>query len=179
MLCEVEIRSTMRDLKLANEEQGLGLTSFPCPLCDAGKSDMRDPERIQSGFPINRSTEKMHNLGHMARVNPFQWNKEELANRLKGTKAIPLTMNNQDIAKNSFESLHFKLSLGRWIKIFLAHLNAGLYVWSVDRNLKDTFQPHEDQLNRDMCKVLGIQKRLNLQVIFLSCHRCSSTLYCT
>ena len=59
MLCEVEIRSTMRDLKLANEEQGLGLTSFPCPLCDAGKSDMRDPERIQSGFPINRSTEKM------------------------------------------------------------------------------------------------------------------------
>ena len=164
LLVEVEIRSTMRDLKLANEEQGLGLTSFPCPLCVAGKKDIADPEKIKSGFPINRSNEEMHNAGHMARTNPFQLNREELGARLKGSKAVPLTMGDQPIVKNAFESLHFKLSLGRWIKKIIVHLNAGIYVWSIDKQLREAFHPHEQQLNNDMCKILGIQKRMNLQV---------------
>ena len=163
LLVEIDIRSTMRDLKLAIEEQGLGLNTFPCTLCDAGRDDMRDPEKIKLGFPINRSNELMHSAGHMARVNPLNLNKEELGARLKGSKGVPLTLGDKPIVRNSFESLHFKLSLGRWVKKILAHLNAGIYVWSIDKNLKASFQPHEQQLNSDLCKVLGIQKRLNLQ----------------
>lgn len=163
LLADFEIRQTMRDMKLQQEEDGLGLSSFPCILCDADKSDIRDPDKIRRGFPINRSTEGLHQAGHMARVNPDGLNREQLGARLKGSKAVPLTRSGQQTARNSFESLHFKLSMARWVKNIFARVNAGLNIWSIDQKLRPTYQPHEEHLLNQMTRVLGIQRRLQIQ----------------
>ena len=146
------------------EEDGLGLSSFPCSLCDSGKTDIRDPDKIKEGFKINRSSEALHSAGHMARINPNQLNREQLAMQLKGSKAIPLSLGgNQAPARKCYESLHFKLSMARFVKNILARLNAGIYVWQIDQKLRPLLQPHEDQLAKQLCKVLGIQQRLSIQ----------------
>ena len=51
LLVQFTIRETMRDMKLQQEEEGLGLSTYPCTLCDADKEAIKDPEHIQRGFP--------------------------------------------------------------------------------------------------------------------------------
>lgn len=163
LLAEFEIRQTMRDMKMQQEEDGLGLSNFPCILCDADKHEIRSPDKIRLGFPMNRSTEGLHQAGHLARLNPGHLSREQLGAQLKGSKAVPLTKSSQQTSRNCFESLHFKLSMARWIKNIFARVNAGLSIWSIDQKLRKTFQPHEDHLIRQMCTVLGIQRRLQIQ----------------
>ena len=163
LLAEFEIRQTMRDMKMQLEEDGLGLSTFPCILCDADKGEIRNPDKIRRGFPMNRSTEALHQAGHLARVNPDNLNREQLGAQLKGSKSVPLTKSTQQTARNCFESLHFKLALARWIKNIFARVNAGLNVWPIDQKLKQAFQPHEDNLMNQMCRTLGIQRRLQIQ----------------
>ena len=163
LLAEFEIRQTMRDMKMQQEEDGLGLSSFPCMLCDADRSEMRDPDKIRKGFLMNRSTVGLHQAGHLARVNPDNLNRVQLGAVLKGSKSVPLTEGDQETARNSFESLHFKLSLARWIKNIFVRVNAGLNIWPIDQKLKQTLQPHEEHFTVQMCKVLGIQRRLQIQ----------------
>ena len=66
---------------------------------------------------------------------------------------------------NSYESLHFKLSMARWLKNILVRVNSKIYVWNLDQALKQICRPHEDLLENQMTMVLGLQKRLQLQVI--------------
>ena len=163
LLAEFEIRQTMRDMKMQQEEDGLGLTSFPCTLCDASKNEIRNPEKIRSGFPMNRTTEDLQRAGHLARLNPGNLNRDQLGALLKGSKAVPFSISNEQTSRYCFESLHFKLSMARWIKNIFARVNAGLSVWPIDQDLKKTYKPHEDQLIIQMCKILGIQRRLQIQ----------------
>ena len=53
--------------------------------------------------------------------------------------------------------------MARWIKNIFARVNAGLNVWPIDQKLKPAFQPHEDHLLNQMTRVLGIQRRLQIQ----------------
>ena len=53
--------------------------------------------------------------------------------------------------------------MARWIKNIFARVNAELSVWPIDQDLKKTYKPHEDQLIIQMCKILGIQRRLQIQ----------------
>ena len=163
LLVQFTIRETMRDMKLQQEEEGLGLSTYPCTLCDADKEAIKDPEHIQRGFPINRSIDILHRAGHMARINPTNLNRDQLGARLKGSKAVPLTEEDQGTANKSFETLHFKLSMGRFFKNILVRVNAGIFVWQIDQTLRPSFQPHEDRLERQLCRVLGIQQRLSMQ----------------
>ena len=163
ILVQFEIRQTMRDMKMQMEEDGLGLSSFPCMLCDADKNEIRDQHKIKTGFPMNRSTEGLHQSGNLARLNPAGLNKTQLGALLRGSKTVPLTEGNQETARNSFESLHFKLSMARWIRNIFVRVNAGLNIWPIDQKLKQTVQPHEDNFTNQLCKVLGIQRRLQIQ----------------
>lgn len=163
LLAEIEIRSTMRDMKLMQEESGLGLNNFPCTLCESSKDDIRDPEIIRRGFVINRTNDSLHSAGHYARLNPDNLNREQLGEILKGSKGVPVTIGNSPILNNSFESLHFKLSMARWLKGIIARVNSGLYVWSIDQKLRHTYQPFEDDLNTQLTRVLGIQRRMQLE----------------
>ena len=164
LLAEIEIRSTMKDQKLLQEESGLGLSNYPCTLCLASKNEIRDPENIIRGFPINRTNELLHNAGHLARLNPANLNRAQLGEVLKGSKSVPLTLGDAPMVRNAFESLHFKLSIARWLVKILARVNAKMYIWAIDKNLKPSFQPFEDDLTNKMTKVLGLQKRLQIQV---------------
>lgn len=163
LLAEFEIRQTMRDMKMQQEEDGLGLNTFPCTLCDANKSEIRSPDKIRIGFRMNRTTDGLHQAGHLARVNPGNLNREQLGSLLKGSKAVPLTSSTQQTARCCYEALHFKLAMARWIKNIFARINAGLNIWSIDKELRKTFTPHEDHLISGLCKVLGIQRRLQIQ----------------
>ena len=163
LLCEIEIRSTMRDLKLAQEEAGLGLTNFPCSLCHASKQDIRNPDLIRQGFVINRTLEEMHKAGHYARLNPDGLNREQLGLVLKGSKGIPVTMGDKPILNNAFDSLHFKLGIARFLKNILVRVNSGFFFWNIDQKLRNAFEAHQNILNSQLTKVLGIQKRQQLQ----------------
>ena len=163
LLIEVEIRSTMRDLKLLQEESGLGLNNYPCTLCDSSKDEIRDPEKIRQGFVINRTSDALHSAGHYARTNPQNLTREQLGAVLKGSKGVPVTLGNSAVVNYSFESLHFKLSIARWLKGIIARVNSGIYVWSIDQTLRKTYQPYEEHLNTQLAKVLGIQRRLQME----------------
>ena len=99
----------MKDLKLLIEDSGLGLSNFPCSLCQAHRNEIRNPANIRQGFPINRSYDSLNQAGHLARLNPNKLNRAQLGAKLKGSKAIPLTLGNESMVNNAFESLHFKL----------------------------------------------------------------------
>ena len=165
LLAEIEIRSTMKDIKLLEEETGMGLSNFPCTLCEASKSDIRDPVNITRGFPVTRTLTGLHRTGHLARINPDGLNRTQLGELLKGSKAVPLTLGEAPMIHNSYESLHFKLSMARWLKNILVRVNSKIYVWNLDQALKQICRPHEDLLDNQMTMVLGLQKRLQLQVI--------------
>ena len=165
LLAEIEIRSTMKDIKLLEEETGMGLSNFPCTLCEASKSDIRDPVNITRGFPVTRTLTGLHRTGHLARINPDGLNRTQLGELLKGSKAVPLTLGEAPMIHNSYESLHFKLSMARWLKNILVRVNSKIYVWNLDQALKQICRPHEDLLENQMTMVLGLQKRLQLQVI--------------
>ena len=104
----------------------------------------------------------MRKAGHLARVNPDNLSRAELCNRLQGSKATHMTQSGNAI-DNSFEPLHFKLSIARWLKNVIARINSGLSVWSIDAEIKSTYQPHADQLENYLLRVLGLQRRLSLQ----------------
>ena len=164
LLVTFDIRSTMKDLKLQQEESGLLLSSYPCTLCTASRSEIRDPQRISLGFTIDRTTGDLHASGHLARINPDQLNRNQLGEALKGSKHVPLVMGDKPMVQNSFESLHFKLSMARWLIKILARINAKIYVWSIDQSLRPSLQPYEDSLCNEMTRVLGLQRRMQIQV---------------
>ena len=153
-------------MKLLVEDSGLGLSNFPCTLCEANKSEIRDPENIRQGFPISRTYESLHQAGHLARLNPNKLSRAQLGEKLKGSKAIPLTLGNASMVNNAFEALHFKLSIARWLVKIIGRVNAKIFVWAIDQSLKPSFQPFEDHLLNQMTKVLGIQRRLQIQVCY-------------
>ena len=58
----------------------------------------------------------LHKAGHLALVNPDNLNRVQVDAVLKGSKSVmPLIEGSQETARISFESLHFKLSVARWI----------------------------------------------------------------
>ena len=60
--------------------------------------------------------------------------------------------------------LKASLSLARWLVKIIGRVNAKIFVWAIDQNLKASFQPYENHLLNQMAKVLGIQRRLQIQV---------------
>ena len=150
-------------LLLLQEQQGLGLSTYPCHLCDASRDDMRNIQLIKQGFPINRTQEKMMIAGETARINPGRLTKSQLAPILKGSKATPLSSSLKSVAENSFEPLHFKLSLARWLRGIMIRVNAGLFTWNIDQTLKPIFKMQEYELDKGLQRVLGIQTRMQIQ----------------
>lgn len=163
LLLAIQIHSTMQDLKLVQESQGLGLSTYPCHLCDASREDIRNILKIKEGFPINRTQEKLQMAADIARINPQKLSKEQLGPILKGSKAPPLSSSSKSVLENSFEPLHFKLSIARWVRNIMIRINAGLFVWNIEANLKQLFTAHEYELDKGLRRLLGIQTRLQIQ----------------
>ena len=52
---KIIIDTSKIDKKLADEQGGLGLSTYPCLLCTASKDEQRDRQCIMNGFLINRT----------------------------------------------------------------------------------------------------------------------------
>ena len=52
---DIIIDTSKIDKKLADEQGGLGLSTFPCLLCTSSKDEHRERNLVMQGFPINRS----------------------------------------------------------------------------------------------------------------------------
>ena len=149
------------DLKWRIQMAGLGMSTFPCTLCDAKKEDIRDPDKIKAGFPINRTDELAKELGELSRINPLGLSSKEILDETKGYKNIPLI--SVDAYLSAFDPLHCLISFGRWLKKIIIHENSGITEWAIEADLKEEVKVHEQIFSEELLRYHGINMKFELE----------------
>ena len=75
---DIKIDTSKIDKKLADEQGGLGLSTYPCLMCTNSKEDHRNKEMVLQGFPINRTYADGVTEGERMRVNADLSTRSEL-----------------------------------------------------------------------------------------------------
>ena len=130
----INIDTSKIDKKLADEQGGLGNSTYPCLMCTYSKDDHRDKHLVMKGFPIDRTYKDGVTEGERMRVNADLSSRGELVERTRGWKSIPLLTS--EYARRGFDDLHSCESWGRWVIKIMIRLAAAINCWNIDGSLK-------------------------------------------
>lgn len=127
VIVEVEIKDTMKDLKLKKSISGLG--GADCILCKTKQSDWTDLSKIEEGFSINRSNEdtvRLYNeLISKSNTDEIQRCRNDF-NVREGITKCPLTTSDQ----HSITITHSYINVTTWFLKVLYRLNSEYFVWT-------------------------------------------------
>ena len=147
----------------ADEEQrGLDDSNFPCNLCTAHKSEMRDLNCIEKGFEFNRTLALGHEVAEERRINVDEVTQDKLKEKSKGWNLEP--MPTSEYARRSFDDLHCCTSWGRWAIRILIRLRASIFSETITADLKPLYETTKkilrDEIKRSQ---LGIDIHMDLK----------------
>ena len=151
---EINIDTSKIDKKLADEQGGLGNSTYPCLLCTFSKDDHRDRNLVSEGFPINRTYAKGVTEGERMRVNADLSSRSELLEKTQGWKGIPLLTS--EYARRGFDDLHSCESWGRWIVKIMIRLVGGINCWKIEGLLKPLYETNKQVVREEVMKLIGV-----------------------
>ena len=151
---EINIDTSKIDKTLADEQGGLGLSTYPCLLCTFSKDEHRDKDKVMQGFPINRVYAEGVTEGERMRVNADLSTQQDLIIKTKGWKKIPLL--ESEYARRGFDDLHSSESWGRWAIQIIIKLCANIYCWIIDVTLKSLYETTKQTVREKLIRLIGV-----------------------
>ena len=115
---------------------------------------MSDPDRIRSGFKINRTTATLVKAEETLRYNPMDLPFKQLKEVAAGSKGVPLYDVNRE--KLRYDPLHTVIML-RFEYNVLWRLNSGIRgTWDITQKDRETYKLYERELQDLLAQHLGI-----------------------
>jgi V(D)J recombination-activating protein 1 len=134
--------------------QGSG-SRFLCTLCEATSSNC---QRDVGTFKRSRKHDETVSLYKYRFENPENLNENDLAEKCKGVKAMPLICSNA--SERSVDSTHANINMGRVFKKILVRETAEVYEWTEKDQNRSKLQHGEKSLDELLRENLGLQSKL-------------------